>query len=94
MPETITTTPIEMLLEARDLLKRRNIPITFEGRKGPGGNIGLEFEDPDGYGFEIYVDMDHVEPGGTSRPQAQWNRVSSIEDALAQPLPTYPGPAK
>jgi catechol 2,3-dioxygenase-like lactoylglutathione lyase family enzyme len=85
---------VEMLLEARDLLKRRNIPITFEGRKGPGGNIGLEFEDPDGYGFEIYVDMDQVEPGGTSRPQTQWNRVSSIEDALAKPLPAYPGASK
>jgi catechol 2,3-dioxygenase-like lactoylglutathione lyase family enzyme len=80
---------VDILLEARDFLKERGVPITFEGRKGPGGNIGLEFEDPDGYGFEIYVDMDQLETNGKSRPSDQWNRVGSIEEALAKPLPAF-----
>jgi catechol 2,3-dioxygenase-like lactoylglutathione lyase family enzyme len=78
---------VDILLEARDFLQQHNIPITFEGRKGPGGNIGLEFEDPDGYGFEIYAGMDQLEDGGKSRPSDQWLRVRSIEDAVAKPLP-------
>jgi catechol 2,3-dioxygenase-like lactoylglutathione lyase family enzyme len=78
---------VDILLEARDFLRQRNVPITFEGRKGPGGNIGLEFEDPDGYGFEIYAGMDQVEPDGKSRPSDQWIRVRSIEEALEKPLP-------
>ena len=85
---------VDILLEAREFLKQHGVPITFEGRKGPGGNTGLEFEDPDGYGFEIYVDMDQLEPGGASRPAEQWNRVGTIEDALAKPLPAYPGASK
>jgi len=78
---------VEILLEARAFLKQRNVPITFEGRKGPGGNIGLEFEDPDGYGFEIYAGMDQLEADGKSRPQSEWIRVRSIEEALEKPLP-------
>jgi catechol 2,3-dioxygenase len=78
---------VDILLKARDFLKQHNIPITFEGRKGPGGNIGLEFEDPDGYGFEIYAGMDQLGPDGKSRPQEEWIRVRSIEEALEKPLP-------
>jgi catechol 2,3-dioxygenase-like lactoylglutathione lyase family enzyme len=78
---------IEVLYRARDFLRARGIPIDFEGRRGPGGNVGVEFMDPDGYMFEIYAKMDQVGPDGRVRPPEQFNRVRSLEDATAQPLP-------
>jgi catechol 2,3-dioxygenase-like lactoylglutathione lyase family enzyme len=78
---------IDVLFRARDFLRARGIPIDFEGRRGPGGNVGVEFMDPDGYMFEIYAKMDQVGPDGRVRPPEQFNRVRSLEDAVAQPLP-------
>ena len=43
--------------------------------------------DPDGYLFEIYCDMDQVGADGRTRPPEQFDRVSSLEDAVARPLP-------
>ena len=80
---------METLFRARDFLQARGIPIDFEGRRGPGGNVGVEFLDPDGYLFEIYANMDQVGPDGHTRPATQFNRVSSLEDAVAQPLPEH-----
>jgi catechol 2,3-dioxygenase len=80
---------VDVLFRARDFLRERGIPITYEGRRGPGGNTGLEFTDPDGYTFEIYADMDQVGPDGRVRPPEQFNRVKSLEDAVAQPLPKH-----
>jgi catechol 2,3-dioxygenase-like lactoylglutathione lyase family enzyme len=81
---------VDVLFRARDFLKARGVPIDFEGRRGPGGNVGVEFTDPDGYTFEIYADMDQVGPDGKSRPAEQHDRVKSLEDAIARPLPdTY-----
>jgi len=80
---------METLFRARDFLQARGIPIDFEGRRGPGGNVGVEFMDPDGYMFEIYANMDQVGPDGRTRPPSQFNRVSSLEDAVAQPLPEH-----
>jgi catechol 2,3-dioxygenase-like lactoylglutathione lyase family enzyme len=78
---------VETLFRARDFLRSRGVKLTYEGRKGPGGNAGIEFEDPDGYVFEIYADMDQVGPDGRSRPTEQWNRVKSLEEVVAKPLP-------
>ena len=78
---------IEELYAARDFLRNRNIPLTYEGRRGPGGNIGLEFCDPDGYVFEIYCDMDQVGEDGRSRPAVQFRRATTLEAAVADPLP-------
>jgi hypothetical protein len=81
---------MDTLFRARDFLRERGIPIDFEGRRGPGGNTGIEFEDPDGYLFEIYCDMDQVGPDNKTRPAEQFDRVKSLEDAAARPLPqTY-----
>jgi catechol 2,3-dioxygenase-like lactoylglutathione lyase family enzyme len=77
----------ETLFKARDFIKQQGIKLTSEGRKGPGGNIGIEFEDPDGYIFELYADMDQVGSDGKSRPSSQWGRVTSLEEAVAKPLP-------
>lgn len=78
---------VDVLFRAREFLRERGIPISYEGRRGPGGNVGVEFEDPDGYTFEIYADMDQVGPDGRTRPKEQFNRVTSLEKAVEQPLP-------
>jgi catechol 2,3-dioxygenase-like lactoylglutathione lyase family enzyme len=81
---------MEMLFRARDFLRERGIPLDFEGRRGPGGNTGLEFEDPDGYLFEIYCNMDQVGADNKTRPHEQFDRVHSLEDSASRPLPeTY-----
>lgn len=77
----------EILLKARDYLKANNIPIVFEGRKGAGCNISINFLDPDGYEFEIYCMMDQIDETGRLRPKEQFRRTNSIEEALANPVP-------
>jgi len=78
---------IEELLAARAFLKAAGVPVVWEGRRGPGGNYSVHCHDPDGYDFELYCDMDQVDARGISRPSSQWSRASSLEDAIAKPLP-------
>ena len=78
---------IDMLFKARDFMRENNIPITFEGRKGAGCNIGINFQDPDGYEFEIYCQMDQIDESGRLRPQEMFNRVNSLEEARDNPVP-------
>jgi catechol 2,3-dioxygenase-like lactoylglutathione lyase family enzyme len=78
---------MDELIAARDFLKSHGVSVTWEGRRGPGGNPGFHCLDPDGYEFELYCDMDQIDERGVSRPPAQWNRVGSLEDAAAKPLP-------
>ncbi len=77
---------VEALLAARDYLKRNNVPIVFEGRKGAGSNYGLNFLDPDGNQFELYCEMDQLGGAGV-RPSTQWQRAKTLEEAIAKPLP-------
>ena len=77
---------VEALRTARDYLKRNNVPIVFEGRKGAGSNYGVNFLDPDGNQFELYCDMDQLGASGV-RPSAQWQRAKTLEEAIAKPLP-------
>lgn len=77
----------DVLFKAREFVKRNNIPIVFEGRKGAGSNVSLHFLDPDGYEFELYCKMDQIGETGRSRPREQYNRVKSLEEAIANPLP-------
>lgn len=79
---------LETLFKAREFLQAQGIELAFEGRRGPGGNIGLEFRDPDGYLVEIYYGMDQIGPGEKSRPAEQFHRVRSLDDAIAHPLPS------
>lgn len=74
------------LLAIRDFLRAQDIPILFEGRRGPGSNPGVEFLDPDGYMIELYACMDQIGPDGESRPADEWRRASSLEEALANPV--------
>lgn len=77
----------EVLVATREYLKQNGIPVAFEGRKGAGGNMSLHFHDPDGYEFEVYCDMDQIDRHGLLRPEAQFRRAGSLEDAIANPLP-------
>jgi catechol 2,3-dioxygenase-like lactoylglutathione lyase family enzyme len=77
---------METLFKARDFLKSRGIEITYEGRRGAGGNPGVEFKDPDGYSVEIYFGMDQIGPDGKSRPASQWKRARTLEEARDNPL--------
>ena len=78
---------IGVLFATRDFLKENNIPIVFEGRKGPGCNISVHLMDPDGYEFELYCNMDQIDDTTGKRPADQFNRVSSLEDAAENPVP-------
>lgn len=78
---------VDVLLKARDFLKENGIPIIFEGRKGAGCNIGINFLDPDGYEFEIYCNMDQIDESGRVRPAEQFRRAKSLEEAIANPVP-------
>jgi catechol 2,3-dioxygenase-like lactoylglutathione lyase family enzyme len=78
---------MNMLFRARDFLRANNIPVAFEGRKGAGGNTSLHFLDPDGYEFELYWKMDQIDDDGALRPEAQFRRAGSLEEAAANPLP-------
>jgi catechol 2,3-dioxygenase len=78
---------LDELFEIREFLKRKGVRITFEGRKGAGSNVGVEFQDPDGYQLELYCAMDQMGRDNRARPASQWNRVKSLEEARDQPLP-------
>lgn len=78
---------VSELFKIREFLKANGIRITYEGRRGPGGNPGVEFLDPDGYQIEIYSAMDQIGTDGRSRPASEWNRATTLEEAVAHPLP-------
>ncbi len=78
---------MDELIGAREYLKSKGVNVTWEGRRGPGGNPGIHCLDPDGFEFELYCDMDQIDERGLSRPPQQWNRVGSLEEAKAKPLP-------
>ena len=74
------------LFTIRDFLRLKGVPIKFEGRRGPGCNVGIEFQDPDGFDIELYAAMDQIGPEGKSRPSSEWRRASSLEEAVADPV--------
>ena len=78
---------LDVLFKTREYLEKNNIPVVFQGRKGAGGNAGLHFCDPDGFEFELYCGMDQVDDEGLLRPEEQFHRVSTLEEARDNPLP-------
>jgi len=78
---------VSELFKIREFFKSKGVTIFYEGRRGPGGNPGLEFYDPDGYKIEIYSSMDQVGTDGKSRPANEWRRATTLEEAVANPLP-------
>ncbi|HXG53082.1 MAG TPA: VOC family protein [candidate division Zixibacteria bacterium] len=78
---------VSELFRIRDFLRSKGVTIIYEGRRGPGGNPGIEFLDPDGNQIEIYAAMDQIGTDGRSRPASEWKRATSLEEAVANPLP-------
>jgi catechol 2,3-dioxygenase-like lactoylglutathione lyase family enzyme len=78
---------VSELFKIREFLRARSVPIVYEGRRGPGGNPGIEFKDPDGFNIELYASMDQIGADGKSRPVEQWRRAKTLEEAVAHPLP-------
>ncbi|MFI5267289.1 MAG: VOC family protein, partial [Chloroflexota bacterium] len=58
---------LDDLFKIREFLKSKNVTITYEGRRGPGSNPGVEFLDPDGYQLELYAEMEQIGWDGKSR---------------------------
>ena len=81
---------VDELFEIREFLKARGVTITYEGRRGPGSNPGVEFLDPDGYQLELYADMEQIGWEGKSRPAEFWRRAGSLEEVVANPIPSRP----
>jgi len=79
---------LDELFEVREFLKSKEVTITYEGRRGPGSNPGVEFLDPDGYQLELYADMEQIGWDGKSRPAPFWRRANSLEEVVANPVPT------
>ncbi len=77
---------VEVLKAAKAYFKQNNIPIVFEGRKGGGCNISINFLDPDGFEFEIYAEMDQIGPDDRVRPPSQFKRRNPLEDAINDPV--------
>jgi catechol 2,3-dioxygenase-like lactoylglutathione lyase family enzyme len=77
---------VSELFEIRDFLRSKGVTITYEGRKGPGCNPGVEFLDPDGIQIELYASMDQLGWDGKSRPPEQWRRAKSLEEVIANPV--------
>lgn len=78
---------IDELFAVREFLERKGIPIRSEGRKGAGCNIDVSFDDPDGYHIELYCNMDQVGNGGRPRPEEQFRRAATLEEARDHPVP-------
>jgi catechol 2,3-dioxygenase len=78
---------VSELFKIREFLKQNGVKILYEGRRGPGGNPGIEFVDPDGFQIEIYASMDQIVENGPSRPASEWRRATTLEEAVANPLP-------
>lgn len=78
---------LDALFAARTFFLEHGVRIAYEGRRGPGCNIGIEFYDPDGYVFEIYYGMDQIGPDGRVRPATHYRRATTLEDAVANPVP-------
>lgn len=81
---------IDELIEARDFLRERGVPIVFEGRHRMGGHTAIEFLDPDGFQLELYHDMDRTRPDGRSRPLGSAPKATTLEAARDNPKsPTW-----
>ena len=78
---------IEVLKQARDYLQANGIPIVFQGRKGAGCNISVNFLDPDGFEFEVYCEMDQIGADNRLRPESQFRPADPLEEAIANPVP-------
>ena len=77
---------VDDLVKARDFLKEHGIEFVFEGRRGAGCNVSLEFHDPDGYMIELTCEMDQIGWNESARPKSMHRPAKSLEEAVANPV--------
>lgn len=80
---------LDELFACREYFQRHGVPVVWEGRRGPGCNVGIEIHDPDGYQIELYCGIDQVAPGGRVRPASQFRPARSLEEARDNPVPAH-----
>jgi catechol 2,3-dioxygenase len=78
---------LDEVFRARRHLRARGVPILFEGRRRAGVQVAVEFSDPDGHHLEIYWGLDQIGSDGRARPAAEWRGASTLEEAVASPVP-------
>lgn len=77
---------LDELVRLRTHLRDHQVPIDLDGRRGAGVQLVVEFRDPDGHRLEVYWNIDQIGSDGVARPADQWKSVSSLEDAIANPV--------
>jgi catechol 2,3-dioxygenase len=78
---------LEELLRVREHLEKHNVTIDFHGRRRAGGQIAVEFADPDGHQLELFWGLDKVGSDEVVRPRSEWRPARSLEEAIANPVP-------
>ena len=77
---------VDELFKARDFLSQQGIEFVFEGRRGAGCNVSLEFCDPDGYMIELTCEMEQIGWNQSARPHSLHRPAKSLEQAVATPV--------
>lgn len=77
---------LDELLRVRDHLEKNNVTIDFHGRRRAGGQIAVEFADPDGHQLELFWGLDRVGSDDVVRPRSEWKPARSLEEAIDNPL--------
>lgn len=78
---------LDEVVRMREHLRAHGVEIDFEGRRRAGCQIAVEFRDPDGHNVEVYWGLDQVGSDGRVRPADEWLGATSLEEAIARPVP-------
>lgn len=76
---------LDDVFRARKHLREHGVTMVFEGRRGAGAQMAIEFLDPDGHNLEFYWDIDQIGADGISRPAHEWREAKTLEEAAANP---------
>jgi catechol 2,3-dioxygenase len=79
-------TSLDELLQVREHLDKNNVPIDFHGRRRAGGQIAVEFTDPDGHQIELFWGLDQIVGDNAARPRSEWRPARSLEEAIDNPV--------
>lgn len=77
---------LDEIVRLREHLRKHQVQIDLDGRRGAGCQLVVEFRDPDGHRLEIYWDIDQIGSEGIVRPAAEWKPATSLEAAIANPV--------
>ncbi len=69
---------VDDLFKAREFLAQHGIKFVFEGRRGAGCNVSLEFLDPDGYTIELTCEMEQIGWNQSARPHNMHRPAKSL----------------